>query len=54
MGHPPPTHQIYSIFQQENTAVPKLQTELNYLDSFNTYCIFTDLGFPGSVGRGRW
>ena len=39
--------------------VPNLQTELNYLDSFKTYCNFSDLGFlsfggVGQVGRGIW
>ena len=29
-----------------------LQTELNYLNLFKTYCIFSDLGgFPLLVGR---
>ena len=31
-----------------------LQKELNYLDSFNTYCNFSDLGFLGSGGWNRW
>ena len=31
-----------------------LQIELNYLDSFNTYCNFSDLGFLGSGGWDRW
>ena len=32
-----------------------LQTELNYLDSFNTYCNFSDLGFLSSGGgAGGW
>ena len=32
-----------------------LQTELNYLDSFNTYCNFSDLGFLSSGGgTGGW
>ena len=31
-----------------------LQTELNYLDSFNTYCNFSDLGFLSSEGWDRW
>ena len=32
-----------------------LQTELNYLDSFNTYCNFSDFGFLSSPGgAGGW
>ena len=34
--------------------VPNLQTELNYLDSFKSYCNFSDLGFLSSRGWGRW
>ena len=35
--------------------VPNLQTELNYLDSFKSYCNSSDLGLrsPGG-GVGRW
>ena len=29
---------------------PNLQTELNYLDSFKSYCNSSDLGFLGSGG----
>ena len=44
---------------QEGSGVKNLQTELNYLDSFKTYCKFSDLGFflgVGQVGGGylRW
>ena len=35
-------------------GVPNLQTELNYLDSFKSYCNSSDLGFLGSGGWGRW
>ena len=53
----PPTHQTWSICVQDCSGVPNLQTELNYLDSFNTYCDFSDLGFfssdrVGQVGGG--
>ena len=38
---------------QEGSGVPNLQTELNYLDSFKSYCNSSDLGFlgPGWVGQ---
>ena len=40
---------------QEGSGVPNLKTELNYLDSFKTYCNFSDLGFLGSGGgAGGW
>ena len=39
---------------QEGSGVLNLQTELNYLDSFKSYCNSSDLGFLGSGGRGRW
>ena len=32
---------------------PNLQTELNYLDSFKSYCNSSDLGFLSSGGWGR-
>ena len=35
---------------QEGSGVPNLQTELNYLDSFKTYCNFSYLGFLSSAG----
>ena len=31
-----------------------LQTELNYLDWFKSYCNSSDLGFLGSGGWGSW
>ena len=35
--------------------VPNLQTELNYLDSFKSYCNSSDLGFLSSGGgAGGW
>ena len=34
--------------------VTNLQTELNYLNSFKSYCNSSDLGFLSSVGWGRW
>ena len=39
---------------QEGSGVPNLQTELNYLDSFNIYCNSSDLGLCGPGGWGRW
>ena len=47
---PQPTHQHHSICVQEGAGVPNLQTELNYLDSFKSYCNSSDLGFLGSGG----
>ena len=38
---------------QEGSGVPNLQTELNYLDSFKSYCNSCDLGFLGSWGVGQ-
>ena len=38
-----------------NSGVPNLQTELNYLNSFKSYCKSSDLGFLGSGGgAGGW
>ena len=40
---------------QEGSGVPYLQTELNYLDSFKSYCNSSDLDFLGSGGgAGGW
>ena len=39
---------------QEGSGVTNLQTELNYLDSFKSYCNSSDLGFLSSGGWGRW
>ena len=40
---------------QEGSRVPNFQTELNYLDSFKSYCNSSDLGFLSSGGRtGGW
>ena len=39
---------------QEGSGVPNLQTELNYLDSFKSYCNSSVLCFLGSGGWGRW
>ena len=51
----PPTHQTQSICVQEGSGVPNLQTELNYLDLFKSYCNFSDLGFLSSGGgAGGW
>ena len=54
IGHPPPTHQTWFICVQEGSGVPNLQTELNYLDLFKSYCNSSNLGFLGSGGWGRW
>ena len=43
-----------SICVQECSGITNLQTELNYLNLLKTYCIFTDLGLPGSGAGGRW
>ena len=39
---------------QEGSGVPNLQTELNYLDSFKSYCNSSDLGLCNPGGWGRW
>ena len=39
---------------QEGSGVTNLQTELNYLDLFKSYCNSSDLGILGSGGWGRW
>ena len=39
---------------QEGSGVTNLQTEMNYLDSFKSYCNSSDLGFLSSGGWGRW
>ena len=38
---------------QEGSGVTNLQTELNYLDSFKSYCNSSDLGFLSSGGSGQ-
>ena len=43
---PPPTHQMQSICMQKGSGVPNLQIELNYLDLFKSYCIFSDFVVP--------
>ena len=54
IGDPPPaTHQTQSICVQEGSGVPNLQTELNYLDSFKSYCNSSVLCFLGSGGVGQ-
>ena len=42
IGHPPPTHQMQSTCVREGSRVQNLQTEFNYLDSFKSYCRFSD------------
>ena len=39
---------------QEGSGVPNLQTELNCLDLFKSYCNSSNLGFLGSGGWSRW
>ena len=54
IGHPP-TYTSNLVFMcAGGFRVPNLQTELNYLNSFKSYCISSDLGFLGSGGWGRW
>ena len=38
---------------QESLGVPNLQTELNYLNSFKSYCNSSNLGFLSSGGVGQ-
>ena len=52
---PPHLHIKPSLYVcMEGSGVKNLQTELNYLDSFKSYCNSSDLGFLGSGGWGRW
>ena len=46
IGHPP-SHQI-----KDSAEVPNLQTELNYLNLFKFYCIFSDLRPPAALASG--
>ena len=46
IGHPPPLHQLQSTCVGEGSRVPNLQTEFNYLDSFESYGIFSDFVVP--------
>ena len=55
IGHPPTYTSNLSICVQEGSGVTNLQTELNYLDSFKSYCSSSNLGFLGSGGgAGGW
>ena len=54
IGHPPTYTLNQSICVQEGSGVPNLQTGLNYLDSFKSYCKSSDLDFLSSRGWGRW
>ena len=48
-------HQTKSICMQEGSGVTNLQTDLNYLDSFKSYCNSSDLHFLGTWGgAGGW
>ena len=54
IGHPP-TYTLNLVYMYAGSSgVPNLQTELNYLDSFKSYCNSSNLGFLGSGGWGRW
>ena len=44
--HPPPTHQLQSTCVGEGSRVPNLQLDINYLDSFKSYGIFSDFVVP--------
>ena len=51
----PPTYTSNLVYIcAEGAGVPNLQTELNYLDLFKSYCNFSDLGFLCSGGWDRW
>ena len=47
IGQPPAIYQMECICVGEGSRVPNLQTEFNYLDSFKSYWIFSDLLSPG-------
>ena len=53
IGHPH-LHIKPSLYCAGGSGVPNLQTELNYLDSFKSYCNSSDLGLRGLGGWGRW
>ena len=44
--NPPSTHQLLSTCVWEGSRVPNLQMELNYLNSFKSYGIFSDIVVP--------
>ena len=55
--NPLPTHQMQSTCVREDSPVTNLQTELNYLNLFKSYCNSSNLGFlssGGGGGAGRW
>ena len=51
----PPTYTSNLVYMcAVGFGVTNLQTELNYLDSFKSYCNSSNLGFLGSGGWGMW
>ena len=54
IGHPPTYTSNLVYMCAGGSGVTNLQTELNYLDSFKSYCNSSNLGFLGSGGWGRW
>ena len=54
IGHPRTYTSNLVYMCAEGSRVPNLQTELNYLHSFKSYCNSSDLGFLSSGGWGRW
>ena len=46
IGHPPPIYQMQCICVGEGSRVPNLQTEFNYLDSFKSYCMYSNCKWP--------
>ena len=48
--NPLPTHQMQSTCVREDSPVTNLQTELNYLNLFKSYCNSSNLGFLSSGG----
>ena len=46
IGQPPPTHQMQSTCVWEDSRVPNPQMEFNYLNSFKSYCIFSNFAVP--------
>ena len=50
----PPTYTSNLVYMcAGGSGVPNLQTELNYLDSFKSYCNSSDLGYLSSGAWGR-
>ena len=55
IGHPPTyTSNLVYMCAGGFRGPKSSKTELNYLNSFKSYCNSSDLGFLSSGGQGRW